>query len=928
MTTPPGSPGAAVSLFDPSLPFKGVVVCCTSIPPEQRSDIAAKTSELGGIHKYDLTPDVTHLIVGEYDTPKYRHVAKERPDIRPMAAGWVEAVRDLWVRDADMNFAALEEEWQLRPLETSGGNLTAPGNEAERAKLLCCITGFEDPDQRQKIVDSILANGGAYSGDLTRRVTHLIAARPEGRKYAAAKSWGVQTVSIEWLRDSIERGMILDEKYYDPVLPADERGKGAWTRREVKRVSLGKRLRESATSAQGDGKRKLRKTASMKLNSQCENLWGDILGKPPSADAPVGSATESPRPHDAQPPADTTAAQPSRESTNTQHHKLTSFGTAESVPVFASCCFYVHGFPKKKAEILVNTVAYMGGFICHTLDEVTSSSGAQLAHRFIVVPQDSKPETHPSIPDNVQIITEFFVEKCLHKKQLFNPADHVIGQPFPVFPIEGFENLTICTAGFTGVDLNQVDKAIRQIGATYEERFTAQCSVLICTALSSVRKQKLDLALAWKVPVISAEWLWTCIATGYKVPTKPYMFPSLKQRPRFEGTESNGAEVPARRDKQDKAPHAGSCGRQPSLSKDTDGNSEASASIVPQRASKNDGPGLGRDTQAQDSEKTRTFETARTHMSEVPGEFGPSVPLGEVSSNACQNRSPSPFKPARLPRKPRSRIPSEIANSESADEPPDLAMDIGTENDMAFLGDWPHERREDETSATEDQAVKLAAERQALSAKLTTLLEGVASNNGTVAEPLPNSRANAEGQAPTALAAAAAAAAPSRPARRRREILGRAVSNVSATSSCSVESGSAPGANGARGEAQGNDIATGAASDPSKALPTTGSFSRAANKNSDYDEDGGSAAGLPGASGDGGQEDDAPPATQLQFEDPNAARYKSQLLNKMLGATAAKNPRVRSAETHTRPTEEKLTLANLGGYETERAGVSTRSRRR
>jgi hypothetical protein len=36
MNTPPISPSGGASLFDPSLPFKGVVVCCTSIPPEQR----------------------------------------------------------------------------------------------------------------------------------------------------------------------------------------------------------------------------------------------------------------------------------------------------------------------------------------------------------------------------------------------------------------------------------------------------------------------------------------------------------------------------------------------------------------------------------------------------------------------------------------------------------------------------------------------------------------------------------------------------------------------------------------------------------------------------------------------------------------------------------------------------------------------------
>jgi DNA replication regulator DPB11 len=92
---------------------------------------------LGGTHKYDLTPDVTHLIVGDYDTPKYRHVAKERPDIKAMDSGWIEAVRDLWVTDAEIDLVSLEKDWELRPLETSGFH------PSPRGRLLCCMTGFD-----------------------------------------------------------------------------------------------------------------------------------------------------------------------------------------------------------------------------------------------------------------------------------------------------------------------------------------------------------------------------------------------------------------------------------------------------------------------------------------------------------------------------------------------------------------------------------------------------------------------------------------------------------------------------------------------------------------------------------------------------------------------------------------------------------------
>jgi hypothetical protein len=100
---------------------------------------------MGGIHKYDLTPDVTHLIVGDYNTAKYRHVAKERPDIKPMAAGWIEAVRRLWVEDQYIDFAALEKAWMLQPFESSGGIPSSPNPaERERQRLVCCLTGFED----------------------------------------------------------------------------------------------------------------------------------------------------------------------------------------------------------------------------------------------------------------------------------------------------------------------------------------------------------------------------------------------------------------------------------------------------------------------------------------------------------------------------------------------------------------------------------------------------------------------------------------------------------------------------------------------------------------------------------------------------------------------------------------------------------------
>jgi DNA replication regulator DPB11 len=86
---------------------------------------------MGAIHRYDLTLDVTHLVVGDYDTPKYRYVAKERPDVRPMTTGWIEAIRKLWINDEEIDIEALEKAHTLPTLSTLKFSMTGCDNREE-----------------------------------------------------------------------------------------------------------------------------------------------------------------------------------------------------------------------------------------------------------------------------------------------------------------------------------------------------------------------------------------------------------------------------------------------------------------------------------------------------------------------------------------------------------------------------------------------------------------------------------------------------------------------------------------------------------------------------------------------------------------------------------------------------------------------------
>ena len=78
-----------------------------------QTELAKYAEEMGAVHRFDLTLDVTHLIAGHYNTPKYQYVAKERPDVRPMTTQWIEAIRELWINDEEIDMEALEQEYVL-----------------------------------------------------------------------------------------------------------------------------------------------------------------------------------------------------------------------------------------------------------------------------------------------------------------------------------------------------------------------------------------------------------------------------------------------------------------------------------------------------------------------------------------------------------------------------------------------------------------------------------------------------------------------------------------------------------------------------------------------------------------------------------------------------------------------------------------------
>lgn len=80
--------------------------------------------------------------------------------------------------------------------------------------LTICVSGIL-PDERQQIEHHVVQYGGNYSGNLTKKCTHLLCNTAEGEKYMVARRWGnIKIVNRKWIYQSIAARGCLDEELY------------------------------------------------------------------------------------------------------------------------------------------------------------------------------------------------------------------------------------------------------------------------------------------------------------------------------------------------------------------------------------------------------------------------------------------------------------------------------------------------------------------------------------------------------------------------------------------------------------------------------------------------------------------------------------------------------------------------------------------
>ncbi|KAI7075355.1 hypothetical protein KC365_g9879 [Hortaea werneckii] len=486
-------------------PLLGTVLCATSFPQQDRTAIATHAQELGAEFKLDLTCDVTHLIVGCITTPKYRYVAKERPDIKVLRREWLDAVKEEWKKGGEVDVEGLEDSLRLPPF----------------FNLKVCITGFEDMEQRTALQRSIEANGGEYHPDLTKAVTHLIAKTASGAKYTHAKQWGVGVVSLKWYEDSLRRGLALDEALYDPVLAEEEQGRGAFRTAPKARPTSAKRARDGESQrAEDTGKRKMRRTASTRLHSQSQDMWsgmtgGETLQQPSGADQ-WGDGHEASSANQSIPPE-----RPSLQQVQVRRSDVFQLHQTEELEpqgLFAGRWITISGFPRDKASLLRQYLEPNGATVVPANELDDASSDPHYISRYLLVPRNQDGSLHlPEVPAGTESVTEWWVERCIHYKRFLEPAEDPLSRPLWKVKIPAFAGVTICSTGFSGPDFRQTAEAVKLMGAIYEEQLTPHISVLL-SGSSNVKKEKAYYAAKHNIPVVSADWLWRCLEKKERVP--------------------------------------------------------------------------------------------------------------------------------------------------------------------------------------------------------------------------------------------------------------------------------------------------------------------------------------------------------------------------------------------------------------------------
>lgn len=444
------------------------------------------------------------LVVGDdpqlHTAKKYSFAVANRGNVVFVHYSAIQQLYELWMEGSDITRAdhshyqdiknqplrmlhVLRDRYAAKPLASFIiflGRLNASDPKlAKRLERRCEQMGCVSFNAKQFVVDAAVKNP-------TRHVLFITDTDSSTRAQAATE-YGVPLVHYKWILDCYQRGATLQfDPYYlleniDKGTPLEDIGKEACG-------SLVQELDLSAVAPQkyeSDGSTVVPPAPVVindKSKAQAAKLWERALDKTETKEK------------------ETEVLSSQQGEDDTQESKKRDASETSSSPdkgIFDGCIFYIHSkFGTRRSQILEKVLVKGGGIVEET-------DTPPVTH--ILVPSDAAVDTLQLGPHDTetQVVTDFFVERCLQYKKLISPPDtwckpllhtrNFTIQPSKLLMHNRDNKLHIATTGFYGVELMHLKKVLellRPMGICFSEYLNAQTDLLVLniSSLGSIPK--------------------------------------------------------------------------------------------------------------------------------------------------------------------------------------------------------------------------------------------------------------------------------------------------------------------------------------------------------------------------------------------------------------------------------------------------------
>lgn len=425
-------------------PLLNLTFCPTGFNDEEVSrSISKKILKLGGLYSRDLTRQANVLVIGKTrQTNKYRFTVRHRHDIVFIDLQAIDTLYERWLAGDDI----------------TQGNGLKPGVSSAEKVLELLRTRYSAPpladfyifigrissypveqlEQMCQAMKCYKCNSSHFVKDCKSRhedkTVVFIADSLQGARVQAAIEQDIPIVHYKWILDCQRRNATLE---YDPYyllskipedMPFEKIGRDSC---ECWNDLVNPPLLLQGTAA-------VNSTANLfqKYKSKGDKIWERAMSRSEPLLPIDNSSVRLPPPED-------TVDDESREDT-----------------IFKNSTFEIcDRFPNDHSTILQRVIEKNGGLVQDNSEYLIVPSG---------LPLDSLDNLESA---NKTLVTEFFIERCLHYKSLIVPPDswsrpflrttNVRLAPSPTLLHDKSQPLQVAITGFYGVELLHLSKILR-----------------------------------------------------------------------------------------------------------------------------------------------------------------------------------------------------------------------------------------------------------------------------------------------------------------------------------------------------------------------------------------------------------------------------------------------------------------------------------